>query len=87
MKAVGLNPDEVGGGVAHVFSGPQEVMGIRCEPLAVVVQECAGSLVYLSRWEPSDNERQAIADGADVLLYVFGGQPPVTIGVVSEENG
>jgi len=86
MEAVGLNPEEVGGGVSQVLLGPPE-MGDRCEPLAVVVQRTADGVACLSRWEPSAEERQALATGADVLLYVWGGQPPVALCVVAGEKG
>lgn len=35
--------------------------------------------VILSTWEPTDEERAAIAAGANVELAVWGGQPPVAL--------
>jgi hypothetical protein len=42
-----------------------------------------GSPLVRSCWEPTDEERQAIADGANVELIVWGtGHPPVAMDVV-----
>lgn len=41
-----------------------------------------------SVWELSDEERQAIADGANVELEIIGGlQPPVSLTVTDQELG
>lgn len=86
MNPCGLNPEEVGGGESHVLMGPQTMPD--CQPLAIVTQDQPdGGVVCLSRWKPTDKERAAIAAGADVLLYVWGWQVPVAVGVVSGEAG
>jgi hypothetical protein len=36
-------------------------------------------IVVVSVWEPTDDERAAIAAGANVELVVWGGQPPVAV--------
>ena len=42
-----------------------------------------GFPIVRSCWVPTDEERQAIADGANVELCVWGqGHPPVSMGVV-----
>ncbi|HEY3018639.1 MAG TPA: hypothetical protein VGJ32_00515 [Solirubrobacteraceae bacterium] len=38
-----------------------------------------GEVVVGSVWELTDDERAAIADGANVELLVWGGQPPVAL--------
>ncbi len=86
MQAVGLNPEEVGGGEAHTLHGPPDMP--ECQPLAIVITKDAhGRDLCLSRWAPSVLEREQIAAGADVLLYVWGWQPPVAVGTVSVESG
>lgn len=39
------------------------------------------SKVFSSVWEPSEEERRAIADGANIELHCWGAQIPVAIGV------
>lgn len=47
-----------------------------------------GEPVLSSTWQPTDEERQAIADGANVELLVWGeGTPPVYIGTSTEQLG
>lgn len=49
-----------------------------CEPLPV----CASNGTMTSVWEPTDEERAAIAAGASVALTVWGtAHPPVGLGV------
>lgn len=54
-----------------------------------LTREEAGEDVYLrSTWVPTDEERKAIADGANVELIVWGAQhPPVAMGVVTYPLG
>lgn len=40
-----------------------------------------------SVWELTDEERRAIADGANIELIVWGGQPPVGMQVVTTPLG
>jgi hypothetical protein len=47
-----------------------------------------GSPLVRSCWVPTDEERQAIAEGANVELVVWGlGHPPVAMGVVNYPLG
>lgn len=86
MIAVGLNPDEVGGGHVVMMMPPEGMAN--CDPLAVVLQRTQeGSLVCVSRWEPSEEERRQIAAGGDILLYVWGHQVPVALGTITTEAG
>lgn len=87
MIGVGLSPSEVGGGSPLVLMPPSG-MESNCEPLYVVSQVYAdGTNCLLSRWAPSPEEREAIAKGADVLLYIFGtAHPPVAVSIVHEEE-
>lgn len=85
MKPCGLNPEEVGGGESQVLMGPPTMED--CQPLAIVKQQTDQGLVCLSRWQPTDAERAALAAGADVLLYIWGWQVPVALGIVSAESG
>lgn len=45
----------------------------------------------VSRWQPTERERKAIAEGGDVWLLVVGAQPPVLVTgeapVLVEEEG
>ena len=51
-------------------------------------QAADGSPIIRSCWVPTDDERAAIADGANVELCVWGaGPPPVSMGVVSYPLG
>lgn len=51
-------------------------------------EEADGSHIVASTWELSDEERAAIADGANIYLEVWGhGHPPVAISITSEELG
>lgn len=36
-----------------------------------------GNTIVISKWQPTDEDRAAIAAGGDVWLRVFGAQPPV----------
>jgi hypothetical protein len=45
-----------------------------CELPIMVDRGCV-----ISCWEPTDEERHAIANGANIYLRVFGGQPPVEL--------
>lgn len=48
--------------------------------MQVHITEFDGKPCAISRWEPSEKERQAIADGAPIWLYVFGrAHPPVAL--------
>lgn len=47
-----------------------------------------GAPVIESVWEPTDEERAAIADGSNLYLLVWGdGHPPVAIGVTDVPLG
>lgn len=84
MNPVGLNPSEVGGGTGHTLMGPRDMPD--CQPLAIVEQAINGQRVCISRWSPTTEERAALAAGADVLLWVWGWQPPVAVGVIASED-
>lgn len=65
-------------GFTHVLGEPagwNEAEHGPCEKLHVLNEGRAWSSV----WEPSPEERQALANGGNVLLTVFGGQPPVML--------
>lgn len=47
-----------------------------------------GRPVISSTWQPSDEEREAIAAGANLELIVWGtGMPPVSLGITTELLG
>lgn len=46
-----------------------------------------GRPVLESVWEPTPEEREAIARGDNVYLLVWGGQPPVALGVTDVPLG
>jgi hypothetical protein len=51
-------------------------------------QHTDGSPLIRSCWVPDDDERQAIAAGANIELIIWGGgHPPVAMGVVSYPLG
>lgn len=55
---------------------------------AEVTQDPDEHTVIRSVWQPSDDERQAIAEGANVELLVWGkSHPAVAVGVNSEALG
>lgn len=43
--------------------------------------------VVCSVWELTDDERQRVADGENIELAVWGGQPPVALQVTAEPLG
>ena len=45
-----------------------------------------GSLTVTSVWEPTEEERDLIAEGYNIRLVVWGGQPPVALSVTDEET-
>lgn len=50
--------------------------------------EETGEPVIASTWVPSEEERQQIAEGANVQLIVWGeAQPPVAVATTDEELG
>jgi hypothetical protein len=62
--------------------------GTEDNDLWVERQVVEGHPVIRSVWEPSEEERRAIADGANVTLMVWGsGTPPVAIAVTREPLG
>jgi hypothetical protein len=59
-------------------------------PAGMTEEECGSLAVHdtgeapISRWEPTPEERQAIAAGAPIWLWVFGrGHPPVSLATES----
>lgn len=46
-----------------------------------------GTPVIKSVWELTPAERQAVAEGANIALLVWGGQPPVAIETTAEPLG
>lgn len=62
----------------YKLPGGTEANDLPCE----IVADSDGNRIIQSNWEPSEEERQAIADGATIYLMVWGnGIPPVAIGV------
>lgn len=56
--------------------------------LWVQLGEIDGEVVIASTWEPSEDERREIAEGANVQLIVWGaGHPPVAIATTGEALG
>lgn len=55
--------------------------------LWVSEREVEGVPIIVSVWEPTSEERQAIADGENIELAVWGGQPPVVLGTTPVELG
>lgn len=51
-----------------------------------VYQSPVGNWVS-SVWEPTTAERRAIAEGQNIELTVYGGQPPVSMGVTNVPLG
>jgi hypothetical protein len=42
----------------------------------------SGDHIFLSVWEPDEEQRRAIAEGANVQLLIWGsGHPPVSVGI------
>jgi hypothetical protein len=55
---------------------------------AHVDHDDGGNPVLCSVWEPSDEERQAIADGANIELVIWGqAQPPVSLATTTVQLG
>lgn len=51
-------------------------------------EDTQGAHVFSTTWEPTPEERAAIADGANVELLVWGtGHPPVAMAVTDEPLG
>ena len=69
----------------HVFRRPASMTDEQCGVLHVHAgQDQDGLPVSISCWQPTEEERAAIAAGGLVWLWVYGiGHPPV---VVSAEN-
>ena len=52
------------------------------------IEDSNGNTVLHSVWQLSNEEREAIAAGANIELNVWGeGHPPVSVGVTSEPIG
>jgi len=85
MIPCGLNASEVGGGVEQIMVGPASMPD--CQPLSTVIQQYPdGSTACVSRWQPSDEERCAIASGGDVLVWVYQvPPPPIAVGCIVGE--
>ena len=53
-----------------------------CGALPVTVIDTTNGPAMVSYWQPNDAERDMIARGSKVMLYVFGGMhPPVAVEV------
>lgn len=58
------------------------LVGDGCKDLHVIKQECpTHGVSYTSAWEPTPDELAKIMAGEPILLTVFGGVPPVWVGV------
>lgn len=76
-----------------VYKGPTEdIADLPCERVQEIYEGASGEnrvhrAVY-SVWEPTDEERQAIADGANVKLGILGMEPipPVSVEVADESR-
>lgn len=67
-------------GANHTFSPPpgwdEATMG-PCPVLTLrLVKDSGGETVAISAWKPTDAERELIAKGAPVLLYLWGDVHP-----------
>lgn len=66
------------------YRGPVE--GVGDLPFWRVQNELGGTTVY-SVWRPSNEERAAICDGADVLLGIWSEPiPPVSLSVIGPDE-
>jgi hypothetical protein len=50
------------------------------------VDHANDSTVLASVWKPTPEERQQIADGANIELLVWGGQPPVAMKINTDDE-
>ena len=58
-------------------------------PLRTLVVRNSGAQSAISRWTPTDEQRQAIANGADIMLEVltFGGPLAPVLMMVTDQSG
>lgn len=79
-----MQPAEIDGHT-HVFL-PAAGTEDRVEPLKVIkaFMPDLNSYVLISEWEPTPQERQAIANGANIHLHVMGEVMPPAALTVSE---
>jgi hypothetical protein len=66
-----------------VWTGPDETIG---DLHSHVEPGAAGIPQIETVWEPSPEERAAIAAGANISLRIMGMQPPVIVGVTEEQG-
>lgn len=69
-----------------VYLGPtDDIADLPCERVTEVVEDRVHGVVY-SVWEPTEEERRAIADGANIKLGIWGMHPipPVSLEAVQE---
>jgi len=76
-------PNVIGGMEDTPLKRPEGTTAEECGDLMIAVREDETFGVdMVSRWSPNDQERLEIAQGADILLHVFGGaHPPVWLSV------
>lgn len=68
-----------------VYRGGGDTQDLNCDREAVGID---GRVFFAvsSVWEPSEEERRAIAEGANIKLYIYNEPiPPVGIGITNEE--
>lgn len=70
-------------GHTHVLGAPAEwnQAAGTCEGLPVLQVETPHGPALVSDWVPTDEERQRIAQGGTVQLWVWGPHPVVALGV------
>jgi hypothetical protein len=61
----------------HTFGKPPSMSDEECRALRVCTTVVDGLPVSISRWEPTPEERAAIAAGAPIWLWVYGRGHPV----------
>lgn len=65
--------------------GWDESKGV-CHHLAVAMVPDTDSYYSISAWIPSKEDNEAILQGKQIYLQVWGGQPPVSVYTVSDEG-
>lgn len=62
------------------FTRPAGTTEAECADLRCYRGEVGGWPCTISKWEPTEEERRAIAEGGAVYLFVYGdGHPPVAV--------
>lgn len=70
-----------------VYKGYGDVVDLPCERVEAESATLYGHKGILSVWEPTPDEREAIAQGANIKLGIWGMEPipPVSVEVTNEQ--